>query len=81
MDGNAAIEKKILEIAIERGPDKTTCPSDIARMMFPNDWRRHMEKVRCVAVELQRKGKVLITQKGKPIDIEHIKGPIRIKIS
>jgi len=33
-----------------------------------------------VAIELQQQNKVVITQKGLPIDVDHIKGPIRIKI-
>ena len=81
MSGRTAIKKKILQTAIERGKGKSTCPSEIARMMFPDDWRRHMVEVREVTVELQRQGKVIITQKGEPVDIDHIKGPIRISIA
>ena len=75
------IPKTILHTAIERGPDKSTCPSEIARMLFPDDWRKHMQEVVDVAVNLHNQGKVVITQKGLPIDVEHIKGPIRIKIT
>ncbi|TCD05865.1 DUF3253 domain-containing protein [Pedobacter frigidisoli] len=74
------IAKTILATAGERGKEKSTCPSEIARSLFPADWRKHMEKVRGVAIDLQIQGKVIITQKGKPVDIEKIKGPIRIKI-
>ena len=81
MQDRAAIKKKILETAAERGTEKSTCPSEVARMMFPDDWRMHMVEVRDVAIELQRQGKVLITQKGEPVDINHIKGPIRIRIA
>lgn len=69
-----------MNIATERGPDKTICPSEVARAMFPDNWRKHMDEVREVAVDLQRQGKVTITQKGNPVDVNHIKGPIRIKI-
>ena len=69
-----------MNIATERGADKTICPSEVARAMFPDDWRKHMDEVREVAVDLQRQGKVTITQKGNPVDVNHIKGPIRIKI-
>ena len=67
-------------MAKERGADKSTCPSEIARALYPDDWRKHMEDVRNVAVEMHKSGQVVITQKGKPIDVDHIKGPIRIKI-
>jgi hypothetical protein len=39
-----------------------------------------MKNVVDVAIELHNQGKVVITQKGIPIDVNHIKGPVRIKI-
>lgn len=74
------IPQTILTIATERGPDKSVCPSEIARDLFPTDWRKHMQEVRDAAIELQNEGKVIITQKGAPVDVRHIKGPVRIKI-
>jgi len=76
----ASIADKILQMAAERGTEKTICPSDVARQMFPDDWRKHMDEIRKEAIALQKQGKVLITQKGIPIDTNNIKGPIRIKI-
>jgi len=70
-----------MSVATERGPEKSTCPSEIARMLFPDDWRKHMTSVVDVAIDLQKQGKVVITQKRVPIDVNHIKGPIRIKIN
>lgn len=75
------ITPTILSTAESRGPDKSTCPSEIARMLFPGDWRKHMKEVVDVAIELHNQGKVAITQKGIPIDVDHIRGPIRIKIT
>jgi hypothetical protein len=80
MPQHSDIAKTILATATERGNDKSTCPSEIARMMFPDDWRKNMKEIRMVAVELHQNGKVIITQKGEPVDINNIKGPIRIKI-
>ncbi|MCO5934229.1 DUF3253 domain-containing protein [Mucilaginibacter sp. RB4R14] len=68
-------------MATERGPDKTVCPSEVARALFPTNWRKHVQEVRDAAIELQKDGKVTITQKGKPVDVRHIKGPVRIKIN
>lgn len=70
----------ILTVATQRGTEKSTCPSEIARILFPEDWREHMKDVVDVAIDLHHQGKVAITQKGVPIDVNHIKGPIRIKI-
>lgn len=80
MNQDVDISKAILASAAQRGSDKSTCPSEIARLLFPGDWRRHMKEIVAVAIELHNQGKVLITQKGSPVDIEKIKGPIRIKI-
>jgi len=80
MQGPQDISATILSTAIQRGPQKSTCPSEIARMLFPDDWRKHMKNIVDVAIDLHHQGKVSITQKGKPIDVNHIKGPIRIKI-
>jgi len=74
------ISASIVSVATDRGPDKSTCPSEIARMLFPEDWRAHMNDVVNVAIDLQHQGKVVITQKGVPVDLNQIKGPIRIKI-
>lgn len=74
------IANTILATALERGREKSTCPSEIARKLFPENWRKYMTKVMEVAIDLQEQGKVVITQKGLPVDIGKIKGPIRIKI-
>jgi len=74
------ISATIISVATDRGKDKSTCPSEISRMLFPGDWRTHMKEVVDVAIELHNQGKVLITQKGSGIEVNHIKGPIRIKI-
>ena len=71
----------ILTTASDRGAEKSTCPSEIARMLFAPDWRKHMAEVRAVAIGLAEQGKVRITQKGLPVDLGAIKGPIRIVIN
>ena len=80
MQQDSEISSTILNVAAQRGLEKSTCPSEIARMLFPNDWRKHMKDIVDVAIDLNNQGKVVITQKGIPIDVNHIKGPIRIKI-
>jgi hypothetical protein len=81
MQQHTDISDAIMSIATQRGPEKSTCPSEIARMLFPDDWRKYMKDVLDVAIDLHVQGKVLITQKGTPVDVKHIKGPIRIKIN
>ena len=74
------IANTILATATQRGVLKSTCPSEIARMLFPGDWRKHMKEIVEVAIDLHHQGKVSITQRGVPVEISTIKGPIRIKI-
>ncbi|MET3606963.1 hypothetical protein ABIC74_000805 [Mucilaginibacter rubeus] len=75
------ISNAIISTAMSRGKEKTTCPSEIARALFPDDWRNHMATVRGVAIDLQNQGKVQITQHGKAINTDNIKGPVRIRIA
>ncbi len=75
-----AIYDAIKSTLVERGQEKSTCPSEIARMLFPKDWRTHMKDIVKVAIDLQNEGEALITQKGIPIDVSNIKGPVRIKL-
>ena len=75
------ITETILSTAIHRGAQKSTCPSEIARLLFPTDWRKHMKDVLQVAIDLHNKCSVVITQKGVPVDVKDFKGPVRIKIT
>jgi len=75
------VRETILAMAEKRAPDKTVCPSEIARELFPADWRKHMDEVRQTAIELHNAGEVTITQKGQPVDVNLIKGPVRIKFN
>lgn len=75
------IKETILVKARERGIAKSTCPSEIARVLFPQNWRGHMGEVRAAAFKLRDDGQVIITQKGVPVDPATVKGPIRIKVA
>ena len=80
MQHSEKIKTTILSTAIHRGAEKSTCPSEIARLLFPKDWREHMKDVLDVAIDLHNKGSGVITQRGIPIDVKDFKGPVRIKI-
>ena len=75
-----ALESTILELLAHRGPEKTICPSDVARLHDPDDWQKLMEPTRAAAKRLVAKGRIVITQKGKVVDPEHAKGAIRLRI-
>ncbi|MEJ7679481.1 MAG: DUF3253 domain-containing protein [Segetibacter sp.] len=74
------ISATILELSAERGKDKTICPLEVARKLWPEDWRNHMEEVRKTAFALRDEGKVAITQKGNEVVGNEVAGPIRIQI-
>lgn len=74
------IKKVILELATERGTDKTICPSEVARNMFGEKWRNNMQNVRNAAFDMEAKDEIIIMQKGQKVDPKEVKGPIRIRI-
>jgi hypothetical protein len=72
----------ILEMARERGPSSSICPSDAARAVGGDDWRDLMDDARDAARDLARQGSVEITQKGSVLDPDGTwRGPIRIRIT
>jgi hypothetical protein len=79
-----ALEAAILELLAERGPGKTICPSEAAKLVGGNesrkDWESLMEPARAAARRLVTAGRILITQHGKPVDPSRIKGPIRLSL-
>lgn len=78
MASPTAIAREIRRLLKERGDEKTICPSEVARSLAPEGWRPLMQKVRDVAAKLAAKGEVVITQRGRRVDPERARGPIRI---
>lgn len=74
------IQERILSLATERGAEKSLCPSEVARSLWPSDWEEHMEEVRRVARLLHDKSLIEITQKGQVVKDLNFKGPIRLRI-
>ena len=74
----ARLASTIRALARHRAP-KTTCPSDAARVVGGDNWRRLMAMTRDVAADLVAAGEVEITQKGEVVDPATAKGPIRIQ--
>ncbi len=74
-----AITTVMLQIAAERGPEKSLCPTDVARAVSAEDWRPLLGAVRKVAADLARQGKIEILRKGKPINPDEMRGVIRLR--
>ena len=72
-------EQAILELLGQRGPGKTICPSEAARVLGDDDgFREHMDEVRAAAGRLRDRGEVEVTQRGRPVDAQSARGPIRL---
>ena len=77
---NQRLRAAILDLARERGRDKTICPSDAARAVGGENWRDLMDDARDIARDLARSGDVEISQKGEVLDPDATwRGPIRIR--
>ena len=78
MDEPAPIEAAILRLAAERGPDKSICPSEVARALEA-DWRPLMAPVRRAAIRLALAGRIDILRHGRPVGPDPVKGVIRLR--
>jgi len=76
----AVIRDTLLQLCDERGPEKTICPSEVARQLS-DDWRGLMPQVREVAFRLAERGTIEVLQQGQIVDGATAKGPIRLRIS
>lgn len=73
-------ELAIFRLLADRDPGKTICPSEAARAMDPEDWRKLMPEIRALAVGLAREGRLVITRHGKPADPDAFKGVYRLRL-
>ncbi len=63
-----------------RGPDRSICPSDVAKVVDGQHWRSRMDQVRDVIRERARAGEVVVTQRGETVDPDaRWRGPIRVR--
>ncbi|MEL6999046.1 MAG: DUF3253 domain-containing protein [Pseudomonadota bacterium] len=76
----AEIAAAILGVLAERDPGKTICPSEAARRLDPDHWRRLMTPVREVAKSMVREGRLEIRRKGEIIDPLDVRGVIRLAL-
>ena len=78
---DAQIEATILDLLAQRDDGKTICPSDAARALDADGFRALMGPVRRVARDLVARGQLEVTQKGRVVDIDAARGPIRLRSS
>ncbi len=78
MSDPSRIEAEILALTQARGPDKSICPSEVARNLA-QEWRPMLHPVRQEAVRLALAGRIDLLRKGKPIDPAEMRGVIRLR--
>mgnify|MGYP000055270640 CR=1 FL=1 len=72
------IERTIRNMVESRGPEKTICPSEVARRLRDDDWRELMEAVRRAVGRLKARDEVVVTRGGEHVEPWDPGGPIRI---
>lgn len=75
---DADLRQEMRRLAEQRGDDKTFCPSEVARALA-SDWRPLMDRVREVARQEVASGRLVVLQKGRPVDLATARGPIRLR--
>ncbi|QCW51765.1 DUF3253 domain-containing protein [Nocardioides dongxiaopingii] len=77
-----ALEASILALLDARDHGRTICPSEAARAVAADlgrdDWRALMDAARRAAGRLVTAGRVVVTQRGEPVDPLTASGPIRV---
>lgn len=66
----------ILDLLAQRDEGKTICPSEAARASGAS-----MDEVRAEAKKLVGEGAIVVTQKGEVVDLDGVRGPIRLRRS
>jgi hypothetical protein len=74
-----SIQAEILRQLAARDAGKSICPSEVARALLPENWQPLMGPVRQAAVALAREGQVEVLRKGKPADLDDLRGVIRLR--
>lgn len=74
-----AVEAAILS-AVAARPHGSVCPSEVARALWPDDWRARMDKVRAASARLQAAGRLRVTQRGREVEVASARGPVRLSL-
>jgi hypothetical protein len=71
------LRRAVLDLAKSRGPEKTFCPSEVARQLAPAAWRPLMPAVRAAGLALVAERQLRLFQRGREVDSAIARGPIR----
>jgi hypothetical protein len=74
------VELATMKLLEQRQP-RTVCPSEVARLINAEGWRKWMPEVRAAAQRLSKRGRLDVMQKGKKVDPTGARGPIRLRLA
>ena len=77
---NDPIAESIFGLLRKRGAEGSICPSEVARRLWPVNWRPHMEEVREVAIGLAQEEIIIITKGDQVMTPDQIRGAIRLRM-
>ena len=77
---SSPLEEAIFALLAQRAPGKSICPSEAARAVDPQGWRRLLGPARATAVGLARAGRLVITRHNTPVDPDAFKGVYRLRL-
>ncbi len=73
------IRDEILRLLLLDSRVSSICPSDVARSLRPQ-WRQWMPLVIEIAAEMAKDQEIEVILQGQPVDIEKVKGPVRLRL-
>ena len=77
---DARIRSAMRALLAHRGPGRSICPSDAARIVGGENWRAVMEAVHSSARTLARGGELMITARDQALSPDdELRGPIRFR--
>ncbi|EGF89703.1 hypothetical protein ABI_41260 [Asticcacaulis biprosthecium C19] len=72
-------EETLLALLSQVRTGESISPNDVAKAMSAENWQRELPKVRAVILSLVRQGRIEVVRKGKPVELEGLKGIYRIR--
>lgn len=73
----------LMELLLLRGPGRSICPSEVARLLGHRmgwRWQELMRPVRTVAAALAELGLIEAMQHERVVDIRDVRGPVRLRL-
>lgn len=73
-------EAAVRALLSTRTAGTTACPSEVARVLAPSQWRPLMQPVREAARRMAARGEVEWLQGGTVVDPARARGPVRLRL-